>query len=80
MWLPGTEGPVVPTPYVYAWDETTAARAGSRVSRQLPPSAMDYVRTFDWDPSDVFVAGREPYFNLTVVDSDPLRSTPPKPT
>jgi hypothetical protein len=59
IWIPTDPGPTIPTPFVYDW----SAEAASRTSR-YPNSAAEFIRTFEWDPSDKSHRGMEPYFNV----------------
>lgn len=63
IWLPGGEGPLIPAPYIYTWDEGSTQSSAGRVK-----TASDYVSSFSWDPRDLSVLGEDPYFNLTVAD------------
>ena len=64
IWIPSPSGPIVPTPFVYDWGlERSRRHAGSA------KTALDFVRTFAWDPSDIAFRSREPYFNLVVADN-----------
>jgi hypothetical protein len=58
VWLPTDPGPTIPTPYVYDWDLENQGRSGEG------QSAVDFVRTFQWDPTDTSAQGMPPYFNI----------------
>jgi len=64
IWLPTTPGPTIPTPIVYDWDLERAGTSGE--SR----SAIDFIRTFQWDHADTSTRGMDPYFNICAARSD----------
>jgi hypothetical protein len=66
IWLATKPGPTIPTPFVYDW----RLLIGSP-SPGYPRSAAEFVKTFEWDPTDKSHAGREPYFNIL---AEPLNS------
>ena len=61
IWIPSPSGPIIPTPFVYDWSSSNWKRYP-----HVPKSAANFVRSFEWDPTDVNFLNREPYFNLTV--------------
>src|SRR5258705_12481419 len=62
IWLPTDPGPTIPTPFVYDW----TCRADTP-SKSYPLSAEEFIRSFDWHPSDESHLGMEPYFNIPPV-------------
>jgi hypothetical protein len=65
IWLPTQPGPTIPTPFVYDWSLRT-----EKPPTDYPPSAIEFIRSFAWDPSDRSHGGMEPYFNITARRSD----------
>lgn len=61
VWVPSSEGPIIPSRYVYVW---SLARSERR--RGATRSARDYVQNFEWDPHDNGFLNSEPFFNLTL--------------
>jgi hypothetical protein len=59
VWLPTDPGPTIPTPFVYDWSLRPEAP-----SKEYPKTAKDFVRTFEWEPSDDGHKGMKPYFNI----------------
>src|SRR4051812_37133219 len=48
IWLATSPGPTIPTPFVYDWHLGRANRPSSR----YPKTAVEFVGTFQWDPTD----------------------------
>ena len=61
VWVPSSEGPIIPARYVYVW-----SLGWSRRHPGGAESALDYVRDFEWDANDTGFLGAEPFFNLTL--------------
>jgi hypothetical protein len=59
VWLATDPGPTIPTPFVYDWNFDLP-----RIAPGYRSSASDFVRTFEWDPTDKSHAGLPPYFNI----------------
>lgn len=64
VWIPSLHGPIISERFVYDW-----SAPGEDSVPNWPHSALEFVRTFQWDPEDVECKGHEPFFNLTVAKS-----------
>jgi hypothetical protein len=53
IWIPTHPGPIIPTPFVHDWN------------MRYPISALAFIETFDWDPTDRSHGGMAPWFNIT---------------
>jgi hypothetical protein len=65
IWLPTNPGPTIPTPFVYDWDLESV-----RASKNYPGTALEFVRTFEWDSTDLVFQKFEPYFNILPIRPD----------
>jgi len=64
VWVPSALGaPIIPAPILYCWSSQGWIRYP-----HVPRSPADFIRTFEWDPSDAAFLSCEPYFNLTIDD------------
>lgn len=61
VWVPSSEGPIIPMPFFCAWDRDHAVSGKIGIT-----SASDFVRKFQWDERDVEFKNSEPYFNVAV--------------
>lgn len=61
VWVPSSEGPIIPMPFFYAWDRDHAVSGKIGIA-----SASDFVRKFRWDERDEEFKNSEPYFNVAV--------------
>jgi len=61
VWVPSSEGPIIPMPFFYAWDREQAFARKIGVT-----SPGDFVRKFQWDERDAEFKDSEPYFNVAV--------------
>lgn len=64
IWLPTQPGPTIPTPFVYDWS------LRERKPPDYPSSAVEFIRSFAWDPSDESHGGMEPCFNIAARRGD----------
>jgi hypothetical protein len=71
VWLPSTSGPEIPFPGVYTWalePSTPVKESWPDFSARANHDAVAYVENFEWDENDSAYHGREPIFNLDVID------------
>ena len=71
VWLPTEPGPTIPAPFFYAWSvERRAGETQTQYAARSRREATQYIADFEWDRKDKAHSDREPFFNLTIEESN----------
>jgi hypothetical protein len=67
IWIPGKEGPIIPSPYIYTFStDPEEFEPWEDFVLRANRIASEYISTFEWDSNDIDKRAFTPYFNLTI--------------